>query len=139
MRNRRSLTIVSVFFGCLLFLLYPSASDSGGLSISIDTGFGSKQKDDPPPHAPAHGYSAKHNYHYYPTAQVYFDVSRSCYFYLQEGSWKMSVSLPVNVRVRLGDHVNIEMDTDRPYTQFEVHKKKYPPGQMKKKKKKKWS
>jgi hypothetical protein len=52
----------------------------------------------------------------------------------------MSVSLPVEVRVRLGDHVNIEMDTDRPYTHFEMHKKKYPPGQLKKKKRnKKWS
>jgi hypothetical protein len=36
---------------------------------------------------------------------------------------------------------SIEMDTDRPYTKFKEHKKKYPPGQLKKKKKKKekWS
>jgi hypothetical protein len=44
------------------------------------------------------------------------------------------------MRVQLGDYVSIEMDTDRPYTKFKEHKKKYPPGQLKKKKKKKnWS
>jgi hypothetical protein len=30
------------------------------------------------------------------------------------------------------------MDTDKPYTRYEEHKRKYPPGQLKKKKKKKW-
>ena len=47
----------------------------------------------------------------------------------------MSVSLPQNLRVRLGDHVIIEMDSDKPYTSYEEHKRKYPPGQLKKKKK----
>jgi hypothetical protein len=43
------------------------------------------------------------------------------------------------MHVQLGDYVSIEMDTDRPYTKFNEHKKKYPPGQLKKKKKKNWS
>jgi hypothetical protein len=39
--------------------------------------------------------------------------------------------------------VVIEMDSDKPYTHFDSHKKKYPPGQRKKeknwaKKHKKW-
>jgi hypothetical protein len=37
--------------------------------------------------------------------------------------------------MQLADHVTIEMDSDRPYTKFSEHKRKYPPGQMKKKKK----
>ena len=136
----RSMAIASVYLACTLFLLYPSVSNSGSLNINIGTGSFSKHKTGPPPHAPAHGYRAKYNYHYYPSAYVYFDVSRSCYFYLEGESWKMAASLPLSVRVRLGDHVSIEMDTDKPYTQFEVHKKKYPPGQLKgKKMKKKWS
>ena len=49
----------------------------------------------------------------------------------------MSVSLPEHLRIKLGNSVSIDMDTDRPYTHFEEHKKKYPPGQLKKKKKKK--
>jgi hypothetical protein len=47
----------------------------------------------------------------------------------------MSASLPHNFRVRLGDHVTIQLDSDRPYTHFDKHKKKYPPGQLKKKEK----
>lgn len=91
----------------------------------------------PPAHAPAHGYRAKYTYYYYPGPQVYFDVGRSVYFYMDSGNWRMSVSLPTNLRVTLGDHVTIDMDTDKPYTQFAEHKKKYPPGQLKKKEK--WS
>ena len=94
----------------------------------------------PPPHAPAHGYRAKHTYRYYPDAQVYLDISRELYFYLDDGMWRISVSLPRYLHVRLGDHVTIHMNSDRPYTKYSHHKKKYPPGQMKKKKKKnkKW-
>jgi len=100
----------------------------------------SKPKGGPPPHAPAHGYRAKHHYRYYPSCYVYFDLSRKCYFYLDGDNWKVSVSLPVSLRAQLGEYVSIEMDTDRPYTEFEDHKKKYPPGQLKKKKKEeKWS
>lgn len=34
----------------------------------------------PPPWAPAHGYRAKHSYHYYPSAEVYFDTGRGSTF-----------------------------------------------------------
>lgn len=89
----------------------------------------------PPPHAPAHGYRAKHVYYYYPDSYVYFDISRKAYFYLEGGIWRMSVSLPHNLHVRLDDHVVIEMNSPKPYTHFKSHKKKYPPGQVKKKEK----
>jgi hypothetical protein len=100
----------------------------------------SKPKGGPPAHAPAHGYRAKHHYRYYPSCYVYFDISRKFYFYLSGDSWKVSASLPSHMRVQLGEYVSIEMDTDKPYTKFKDHKKKYPPGQLKKKKKEeKWS
>ena len=83
----------------------------------------STPKGGPPPHAPAHGYRAKHSYRYYPSCYVYFDVSRKCYFYMAGDGWKVSASLPVHMRVQLGDYVSIEMDTDRPYTKFKEHKK----------------
>ena len=92
-----------------------------------------KPRGGPPANAPAHGYSAKHRYRYYPSCYVYFDVSRKCYFYLTRDGWKVSASLPVHMRAQLGDYVSIEMDTDRPYTKFQEHKKKYPPRQLKKK------
>ncbi len=91
------------------------------------------KKTGPPDHAKAHGYRAKHTYRYYPAAQAYYDVNRRTYFYLEGESWRVSVSLPLSLKLKLGDHVTIEMDSDKPYTGFEMHKRKYPPGQAKKK------
>jgi hypothetical protein len=73
---------------------------------------------------------------------VYYDTGRKIYFYLQGHNWRVSASLPNTLRVKLGDFVGIEMDTDRPYTHHKAHKAKYPPGQLKHKKHKKhkkWS
>ena len=91
----------------------------------------------PPPHAPARGYRAKHQYRYYPACSVYFDTGRRIYFYLEGDNWEVGASLPSSLQMRLGDYVNMELDTDRPYIYHEDHVKKYPPGQMKKKNKKK--
>lgn len=93
----------------------------------------------PPPHAPAKGYRAKHSYYYYPSVGVYYDIGRRSYFYLEGDRWRISLALPETLRVRLGDRVALELDTDTPYTHYDEHKKKYPPGQLKKKgKKNKW-
>jgi len=138
--------------GCLvLFVSFYGCHATGGGAhidwgedkvVSSPSGHGPKAKGGPPPHAPAHGYRAKHTYRYYPCERVYFDTGRGMYFYLEGSSWRMSVSLPSALRVQLGDHVSIEMYSDKPYTHYEDHKRKYPPGQMKKKKKgkkeKKW-
>ena len=95
------------------------------------------KKKEPPAHAPAHGYRAKHQYRYYPSSSVYYDRNRKVYFYLKGDNWEVGTTLPNRIRLRLGDYVSIEMNTDKPYTHYADHVKKYPPGQMKKKKKKK--
>ena len=95
-------------------------------------------KPGPPDHAPAHGYRAKHSYRYYPSCSVYFDNDRSVYFYLDDDSWRVSVELPNHLRIRLGEYVVVEMDTDKPYIHHQDHKIKYPPGQLKKNKGNKW-
>ena len=95
------------------------------------------KKKGPPAHAPAHGYRAKHYYRYYPGCSVYFDSGRKLYFYLKGDHWEVGVSLPNHLRIRLGDSVSIELDTDKPYIHHAEHVKKYPPGQLKKKHKKK--
>ena len=99
------------------------------------------KKKGPPAHAPAHGYRAKHQYRYYPSRSVYYDTGRRLYFYIKGDNWEVGASLPNHIRVRLGDAVSIELDTDKPYIYYSEHVKKYPPGQMKKKNKKKhkWS
>jgi len=95
------------------------------------------RKGGPPPHAPAHGYRAKHKYRYYPNCSVYYDYGRKIYFYIKGDHWEVGVSLPNHLRVGLGDFVNFEMDTDKPYIHHADHVKKYPPGQLKNKNKKK--
>ena len=90
-------------------------------------------KGGPPPHAPAHGYRAKHQYRYYTGCSVYYDYGRKIYFYIKGDHWEVSASLPSHLRVRLGDSVDIELDTDKPYIYHTEHVKKYPPGQLKKK------
>jgi hypothetical protein len=96
-----------------------------------------EKKGGPPPHAPAHGYRAKHHYRYYPSRSVYYDTGRGLYFYIKGNNWEVGASLPGNLRVGLGDSVIIELDTDKPYLYHAEHMKKYPPGQMRKKKHKK--
>ena len=86
----------------------------------------------PPPWAPAHGHRAKHRYYYYPASYVYFDVERRVYFYYRDAGWQVSVSLPVGIHIDAGDHVVLEMETDKPYQYHTEVAKHYPPGQAKK-------
>jgi len=98
-----------------------------------------EKKGGPPPHAPAHGYRAKHQYHYryYPSRSVYYDTGRGLYFYLKGDDWEVAASLPSSLKVGLGDYVFMELETDKPYIYHTEHVKNYPPGQLKKKNKKK--
>ncbi len=94
-------------------------------------------KQGPPPWAPAHGYRAKHQYRYYPSSYVYFDVGRRLYFYYEGGHWRVSASLPGGIQIEVSDYVTLEMDTDKPYEYNTEVVKRYPPGQEKKLNKKK--
>jgi hypothetical protein len=91
----------------------------------------------PPPHAPAHGYRAKHRYRYYPDAHVYYDTGRGVWFWWEAGKWRVGARLPQSIHTG-SDWVRIEMNTDRPYVEHDRHRQKYPPGQAKKNKKKDW-
>jgi hypothetical protein len=114
--------------GVLCFILLPGLTISDGVfRISDPSSVLAKNKNSgPPDHAKAHGYRAKHTYRYYPAAQAYYDVDRKAYFYLEGGNWRMSVSLPVSLKAKLGDYVTIGMETDKPFTGFEEHRLKYP-------------
>ncbi|MBW2647421.1 MAG: hypothetical protein JRE23_14855 [Deltaproteobacteria bacterium] len=124
-----------IFLSCASIIFAFSACKTTGVGINI--GWQPDLKTGgPPPHAPAHGHRAKYTYRYYPSASVYFDSSSKVYFWLQGDNWTMSASLPQHIRLTLGNCVTIDMDTDKPYTRFKEHKRKYPPGQLKKKNKK---
>lgn len=129
-------TVSVIFAGCApkkVVVVYDKGGHSGY------SGVGHRHpKGGPPPHAPAHGYRAKYRYRYYPSCSVYYDRGRELYFYLKGDHWEVGASLPSHLRIGLGDSVNIELDTDRPYIYHREHVKKYPPGQRKKKNKRKW-
>lgn len=92
-------------------------------------------KESPPSWAPAHGYRAKHRYYYYPSAFVYFDIDRKIYFYLEGSTWKMATKPPSIIFLIPNEYVVIDLETDKPYIYFDEHKRKYPPGKLKKRKK----
>jgi hypothetical protein len=130
------LTTLTVLLGC---------GTSG--SVGVKTGGGNDAviqqppvaQKGPPPWAPAHGHRAKQRYLYFPDCPAYYDTDRSVYFYIEGANWVVSVSLPDRLSMRVGQHVVLEMDTDKPYTYYNDHKKKYPPGQAKKNKSNKWA
>ena len=82
------------------------------------------------PNTPTHGYQAKYQYRYYPNCSVYYDDYKKLYFYLERLTWQNSASLPKDIQKRLDDYVTIEMDTDKPFINYEEHKRKYCPGQI---------
>ena len=130
-------------------ILSACVGPSGGY---VSAGWGDHQKEEvpgepdvpktkgPPAHAPAHGYRAKHAYRYYPNERTYYDTQRQLYFYLEGYGWQVGVTLPSYIQLS-NEYVSITLDTDKPYEYYDEHKRKYPPGQMKKGKKKgkKWS
>ena len=97
----------------------------GKLQFSPDAVFAKSRKAGPPQHAKAHGYRAKHTYRYYPAANAYYDAERKTYFYLEGSQWRVGVSLPGNLSVSLGNYVTIGMDSEKPYTKHEEHKRQY--------------
>jgi hypothetical protein len=128
-------TVHSLMAGAFV-LLFATAALAGG-AISIQWGDNSKpqsyagdvysqKKGGPPPHAPAHGYRAKHQYRYYPNCNVYHDASRGVYFYLKGDGWAVGASLPTDLLPNLGASVTLDMDTDKPYEHNAEHLKQYP-------------
>ncbi len=139
MKRLFSVPLIPLILITFCLCLFVSCGIRGGVSVNWPGDPPPNySKPSPPPHAKAHGYRAKYHYRYYPSSYVYFDTGRGIYFYLDGDQWHVSVSLPQSIFLSLGDHVWIEMDTDRPYTAFKEHKKQHPPQQAKKSKVKKW-
>jgi hypothetical protein len=129
---------IIAIFTIILFIFSCGSTHSGrGTVNSNSRNWKSSQSErkGPPAHAPAHGYRAKYKYYYYPSCSIYFDIDRKVYFYLSGENWEMRAELPSSLKVKLGDHLTLELETDKPYINHKEHQKKYPPGQQKKKNK----
>jgi len=128
--------VVLIAFGMLQFWLLPGCKvNRGGVVITSPAPPPPASKSSPPPWAPAHGRRAKYAYRYYPSYYVYYDVLRKVYFYIEGDGWRVSAQLPSRVHLGHANYVAIELETDKPFKYFSEHKKKYPPGQLKKNKK----
>lgn len=143
MKNK-NLKGLAVFFTTFALVIFSSSAVFAGGSFSVKWGndqkreknqvqhtYKHKKKGGPPPHAPAHGYRAKHKYRYYPSSNVYQDTERGLYFYLKGDKWEVGASLPLPLRQGLGESVSIELETDKPYMHHAEHVKKYPPKKTK--------
>jgi hypothetical protein len=129
----RLLTGLVIGFLVLAFTHAGFAQSSGGITVQWGDGAkqgpssgGYKKKGGPPPHAPAHGYRAKHQYRYYPSRNVYYDQGRGVYFYIKGDGWAVGASLPTHLQSDLGYAVNIDLDSDTPYEFNAEHLKQYP-------------
>lgn len=101
-----------------------------GGGIRIEGGQPHRQVEQmPPAHAPAHGRRRQvyYRYYYYPEAEFYFDMGRGLYFYLDSaGRWSFSANLPRHLRTyRHSRHVEIKMESDRPYSKHREHQRKF--------------
>lgn len=115
-----AIVVASLLSGC--FVAAHGPYGHAGISAAPS----SQAQSGPPSHAKAYGHRAKYHYHYYPDSYLYFDINRSLYFYLENGSWTMAATLPSRLHVSLGDRVSLEMDIDRPYVKYDDHREKYP-------------
>lgn len=78
----------------------------------------------------AYAQAKNYSYRYYPSSQVYFDLERQWYFYLEDGNWKTAYALPEGFEVFEDEAVVLEMANERPYSAFETHRSVYPPGRV---------
>lgn len=65
-------------------------------------------------------------YYYYPGVRAYYNPARKIYFYRIGDTWKEVAHLPDDIHVKLRKPVTVNLDTDKPYTYFDKHKKQYP-------------
>lgn len=107
MTTVRWVSVVALAFACVSFAAAPVLAD-------------------PPPWAPAHGWRAKHQYVYYPSAEVYYAPASRMWFWLGGSGWQAGVNLPLALQgyVNVGG-VNISLDVDRPYLQNEYVVRRY--------------
>jgi hypothetical protein len=67
-------------------------------------------------------------YRYYPDSEVYYDPMRRIYFWPDSGSWIEGRRLPTRFRGRLGDFVEITIDSDEPHQTHSMVESDYPSG-----------
>ncbi|MGQ0502130.1 MAG: hypothetical protein ACT4P0_05910 [Panacagrimonas sp.] len=82
----------------------------------------------PPPHAPAHGYRAKHQYIYYRDREIYYEPERRLWFWIDGGDWRVGASLPTYFHQFTSRGIAVELASDTPYAEHRDVVRKYGKG-----------
>jgi hypothetical protein len=70
--------------------------------------------------------TTKHHYVYYGDHQIYFSPETKTYYWRSNGTWTSGTALPPEDQAYIKTRgLEIDLDTDKPYTQDEVVIKKY--------------
>ena len=74
---------------------------------------------------PPIGVPVLHDYHFYPTVGVYYDVVTGYYHYRDGGSWVKVRILPPRIILSPKDRVPLRLKPSRPYDKHVEHRDKY--------------
>ena len=70
--------------------------------------------------------TTKHHYVYYGDHQIYFAPETKTYYWQSNGTWTSGTTLPPEDQAYIKTRgMEIDLDTDKPYTQNEIVIKKY--------------
>ena len=75
--------------------------------------------------APDSGPYVNYSYWYYPSTQVYYDYQQRVYYYPDNGGWYRASVLPSRFATS-SSHVLVNVNSNKPYTDFDKHRAKYP-------------
>jgi hypothetical protein len=98
------------------------------LSLSVPAAWA-----DPPGHAPAHGYRAKHRYVYYPERELYYAPESRLWFWMQGADWRVGANLPAPYQQYTSGGITIELGSERPFTEHVYVVERYGKGSKHKK------
>ncbi len=97
MKWKKSFTVITLVLG----LLFAMPADLGAV---------------PPPWAPAHGYRVKTRHVYFPQQNMYYDLQRGVYIFVNNGQWAVSASIPSRFgRVDFATVPQVQIAVNSPY------------------------
>lgn len=68
-----------------------------------------------------------YDYHYYPSARVYFHLYSGYYYYRPYNTWLRVRRLPPHIYLGPGERVHLRIQSAPPYLRHDIHRKRFRP------------
>lgn len=68
-----------------------------------------------------------YDYHYYPSAGVYFNLYSGYYYYRSGGIWVRARVLPSRIYLGPRDRIHMRIWADKPYAYYSLHRQRFSP------------